>query len=67
MISGMTFGSLRKKKMKLHQSEEYLREAIYIGLTSKEIANELRVSHKLVEIYLRKFGIKHVPHTSVHS
>jgi len=53
--------------MKLHQSEEYLREAIYIGLTSKEIANELRVSHKLVEIYLRKFGIKHVPHTSVHS
>ena len=44
---------------KLHQNEEFLRKAIELGSTSKEIAKELHVSYKLVELYLRKYGIKH--------
>ena len=46
--------------MKLHQDQSYLQTKISEGLTSKEIAKELRVSYKLVEIYLRKYAIKHV-------
>lgn len=62
---GMTFGLWYKKKkretkkMKFHQNEDFLRKAIEAGSTSKEIAKELRVSYKLVELYLRKYGIKH--------
>ncbi len=59
------FGLFKKQreitKMKFHQNEEFLRKAIELGSTSKEIANELRVSYRLVEIYLRKFDIKHTP------
>lgn len=42
---------------KLHQNEEFLRKTIELGSTPKEIAKELRVSYKLVELYLTKFGI----------
>ena len=44
---------------KLHQDEEFLRFEISKGSTSKDIAKSLRVSYRLVEIYLRKFGIPH--------
>jgi FixJ family two-component response regulator len=63
----MTFGLLERKRMKLHQDQNYLQTKINEGFTSKEIANDLRVSYKLVEIYLRKYGIKHVSHTPAHS
>ena len=53
--------------MKLHQDQNHLQTKISEGYTSKQIANDLRVSYKLVEIYLRKFGIKHVPYTPAHS
>jgi len=53
--------------MKLHQNQNHLQTKIDEGYTSKEIANQLRVSYKLVEIYLRKYGIKHTPHTPAHS
>jgi DNA-binding NarL/FixJ family response regulator len=55
------FGLFKKQreitKMKFHQNEQFLRKAIELGSTSKEIANELRVSYKLVELYLHKFNI----------
>ena len=44
---------------KLHQDEEFLRFEISKGSTSKDIAKRLRISYRLVEIYLRKFGIPH--------
>ena len=44
---------------KLHQSEEFLRKAIEQGLTSRDISKEFNVSYKLIEIYLRKYGIEH--------
>jgi DNA-binding CsgD family transcriptional regulator len=53
--------------MKLHQDKNYLQTKINEGYSSKKIANELSVSYKLVEIYLRKYGIKHVSHTPSHS
>ena len=46
--------------MKFHQNEEFLRKAIDLGSTPKEIAKELRVSYKLVELYLRKYDIAFV-------
>lgn len=42
---------------KLHDSKEYLAEQIAAGKTPREIANEHRVSYKLVEINLTKYGI----------
>jgi DNA-binding NarL/FixJ family response regulator len=57
----MTFGLRERQKMKLHQDQNHLQTKIDEGYTSKEIANQLRVSYKLVEIYLRKYGIKHTP------
>ena len=42
---------------KSHQNKEWLQQQIDLGKTSKEIANELNISYKLVEIYLRKFEI----------
>ena len=43
---------------KLHKNEEFLRvEILQRGRTSKDIAKRLRVSYKLVELYLRKYGI----------
>lgn len=42
--------------MKLHQDEEYLRNAINTQ-NSREIAKDLHVSYKLVEIYLEKYNI----------
>jgi hypothetical protein len=46
--------------MKLHQDQNYLQTKINEGHTSRDIGKELRVSYKLVEIYLRKFDIPHV-------
>jgi orotate phosphoribosyltransferase-like protein len=42
---------------KLHQSPEFLKKAMSAGLTSRDIASELRVSYKLVELYLEKHQI----------
>lgn len=42
---------------KLHQDQDFLRKAIELGSTPKEISKELRVSYKLVELYLTKYGI----------
>jgi DNA-binding CsgD family transcriptional regulator len=55
---------LHQSGPKAHQDQSYLQTKINEGYTSKEIANQLRVSYKLVEIYLRKFGIKHVSHAA---
>ena len=46
----------------LHRDESYLRKAIGSGKTSRDIGKELRVSYKLVEIYLEKYQI---PFTSM--
>ena len=53
--------------LKNHHDPRYLQKKIDQGYTSKDIAKELRVSYKLVELYLRKFGIEHTPHTPSHS
>jgi DNA-binding CsgD family transcriptional regulator len=45
----------------MHKNKEYLQTKINEGYTPKQIANELHVSYKLVEIYLRQFGILHTP------
>lgn len=42
---------------KLHQDPEFLKKAIDMGSNSREIAKELRVSYKLVELYLEKHNI----------
>ena len=47
--------------MKLHQDETYLKEQIALGKTSKDIADENRVSFKLVELYLTKYNIPFTP------
>jgi hypothetical protein len=49
--------------VKLHQSKEYLEEQINAGKSSVDISKELSVSWKLVEIYLRKYDIKHISKT----
>ena len=46
--------------MKNHQDQTYLQTKINEGYTSKDIANENRVSYKLVELYLRKYEIDFV-------
>lgn len=46
---------------KLHKNEEFLRvEVLQRGRNSKEIAKRLRVSYKLVELYLMKYDIPFV-------
>jgi hypothetical protein len=42
---------------KNHQNYQWLEEQVNVGKTSKEIANESRISYKLVELYLRQYGI----------
>jgi hypothetical protein len=44
--------------MKNHQNQEWLQQQIDLGKTSRDIAKENRLSYKLIEIYLRKYGIK---------
>lgn len=51
--------------MKLHQNKEYLEEQINVGKSSADISKELSVSWKLVEIYLRKYGIDHISKSDV--
>jgi DNA-binding CsgD family transcriptional regulator len=46
--------------MKLHQNKEWLEEQAALGKSSRDIGKDLSVSYKLVEIYLRKYNIKHV-------
>lgn len=43
--------------MKPHQNKPFLEQKIAEGYTSKQIANECKVSYHLVELYLRKFDI----------
>jgi hypothetical protein len=45
---------------KLHDNKEYLAAEIAAGKTSRDIANTNRVSYKLVEINLTKYGIPFV-------
>tara|TARA_B110000503_G_C6859239_1_gene294097 strand:- start:251 stop:412 length:162 start_codon:yes stop_codon:yes gene_type:complete len=45
---------------RLHTNEEFLRVEMERGRTSKDIGKRLRVSYKLVELYLRKYGIPFV-------
>lgn len=51
---------MKNSELKLHQSKEYLEQQIAAGKSSVDISKELSVSWKLVEIYLRKFDIKHI-------
>ena len=45
----------------LHKNEEFLRvEVLQRGRNSKEIAKRLRVSYKLIELYLMKYNIPFV-------
>lgn len=43
---------------KLHQDEDFLRKYFFDGLnTTKDLASELNVSYKLIELYLEKYNI----------
>lgn len=48
---------------KPHQDEDFLRREIEAGGNSRSISAKLGVSWKLVEIYLRRYGIEHKPYT----
>jgi len=50
--------------MKKYHDQEWLTQQIESGKSSKDIGNGLNVSYKLIEIYLRKFGIDHRPYIS---
>jgi len=45
---------------RLHDNKEYLAAEIAAGKTSRDIGNENRVSYKLVELNLTKYGIPFV-------
>tara|TARA_B110000483_G_C18059923_1_gene489896 strand:+ start:868 stop:1038 length:171 start_codon:yes stop_codon:yes gene_type:complete len=45
---------------KLHQDKAYLESQIAKKLNSREIAKDLGVSYRLVEIYLEEFNIPFV-------
>jgi DNA-binding CsgD family transcriptional regulator len=45
----------------MHKNKEYLQKKIEEGYTPKDISKELHVSYKLVEIYLKQFGIPFTP------
>jgi len=45
---------------KLHQDKDYLLSQIDNGYTPKDISNQLNVSYKLIELYLRQFNIPFV-------
>jgi hypothetical protein len=47
----------RMTQEKNHQNRQWLEEQVNLGKTSKEIANESRISYKLVELYLRQYDI----------
>jgi hypothetical protein len=42
---------------KNHQNKEWLQQQIDLGKTTKEIANENKISYKLVELYLNQYNI----------
>lgn len=48
--------------MKKHKDPEFLQDAVANGKNSRDIGREVGVSWKLVEIYLRQFGIAHTPY-----
>lgn len=63
----MTLGYCQERReMKNHHNETWLREQVDLGKNSKQIANENRLSYKLVELYLRKFNIPFVPKERAH-
>jgi hypothetical protein len=44
--------------MKSHQDEAFLRKYFSNGdMTSKDLSRELKVSYKLIELYLAKYNI----------
>ena len=43
--------------MKLHHNKEWLQEQLAAGKTSKDLANEINVSYKLIERHLLEFGL----------
>ena len=45
------------ESQKNHQNKEWLKEQIDLGKTTKQISKENNISYKLVEIYLRQYGI----------
>jgi hypothetical protein len=52
---------------KKHQQKEWLEAEIKSGKSSKQIADENRISYKLVEMYLRQHGIPFTPKTVINS
>jgi len=57
---------MKMSELKPHQDKEYLQKKIDEGYTSKDISKELKVSYKVVELFLRKHGIPFVsqkPHS----
>lgn len=58
VISPQTSAIKRLGMKKLHQDKEFLRQFFSNGhMTSKDLAKELNVSYKLIEIYLAKYEI----------
>jgi len=47
--------------MKLHEDKEFLKECVNNGANSRDIARACKVSIHLVEIQLRRHGIKYTP------
>lgn len=51
--------------MKRHEDKDFLQACLEDGLTSKDISKLCRVSVHLVEIHLRRHGLKYVPWSQV--
>lgn len=49
---------MEKEYIKHYEDKEWLyNEYVTLGNTSKEIGNRMRVSYKLIELWLKKFDI----------
>jgi len=44
-----------------HHQKEWLEEQVKAGKSTKQIADENRISYRLVELYLTKHGIAFTP------
>jgi len=48
---------MNNNNLKKHHNKAWLQEGLAAGKTSKDLANEINVSYKLIELYLRQFDL----------
>jgi len=48
---------MNNNNLKKHHNKAWLQEGLAAGKTSKDLANEINVSYKLIELYLQQFDL----------